>query len=420
MDQAGQRDEIAYVLFRYPISTQTFLMRELLELESHGYCLHIYSLEPPDETDRECKPPVNASVTYLSRLDRAGWFQVIRNHAWCCLRHPVRYPRALIHTIRSQDHRHRLGFFAAASIARSLARHPTTGRVHAYFAAEDASAALIAHWLTGLPFSFVAHASDLFASPSVLCDKVKEASFVVTISEFNRTFIGQRCNAKWLHKIHVVRQGLDLEQFNSVYHARLQKSRVPNNQPFSILTVARLVTKKGHAYLAEALALLRDRGVDFRWTVVGDGPEYARLTQIVQTRELADRVHFVGQVPFTHVLNLLHDADCFVLPCIWAHETLADGIPAVLVEAMAAGLPVISTPVSGIPELIHDGTSGLLVEQKNSEALAIAIQALMSDADLRERLAAAGRARVVEDWDIASTTRTLRALFGESDAGIST
>jgi glycosyltransferase involved in cell wall biosynthesis len=205
-------------------------------------------------------------------------------------------------------------------------------------------------------------------------------------------------------KMHIVHCGVDPDKFTPVSQKSLNKVPI-------ILFVAQLTEKKGTPFLVKACKILKDNCLDFRCTIVGDGPQKPLIKELIKSNKLEDNVQLAGRVFQEELKSYLADADIFVLPCIQKDDGEMDGIPVVLMEAMAMQLPVVSTPISGIPELINDGQNGLLVEQKNPQALAEALQQLCLDTKLRKKLGQKGREKVIKDFNINKTARKLKTLF---------
>ena len=411
----SRKYEIAYVIMDYPSLSHTFVAREVQQLQRHGLRIHFYSFQRVEEGQQQPQyADIRAGVTCLPRWREVDWFSTLIVHLWYFLKFPVQYVRILVYVIRKRNRQHRHAFFAAPFLIRSLLARPTVKHVHAYFADKEASFALIVHQFVGLPFSLAAHSYDVLTSPEILPDKIRAADFVVAISEYNRQVIIERCGPEVTNKVHVIRCGLDPKEFESIRLARHATSSREVNSPVSILTVARLAPKKGHFYLIEALALLKMKGQKFHWTVAGDGPSRETLVRLVHERGIQAQVTFVGGVKSPQVKDLLRQTDIFVLPCVWATSVMVDGIPVALMEAMAAGVPVISTTVSGIPELITHRVDGFLVPPENAEELALAIQVLSDDNDLRERFTRNGAQKIAEEYALDQNVQKLAMLFEAS------
>jgi glycosyltransferase involved in cell wall biosynthesis len=259
-----------------------------------------------------------------------------------------------------------------------------------------------------VPFSFTAHARDIFeyAEPHCLQDKVRSAKAVVAISEHGRQRVLDLVGADLASRVQVIRNGIDLSYFG-------ERDAEPEG-PLRLLAVSRLVEKKGIDVLLRSAALLVHRGIDVRCQVVGDGPLRASLEATADWLGIADRVELAGSLDAGGVLAAYKEASIVVLPCRMDSNGDQDGLPVSLVEAMAVGVPVVSTRVSGIPELIEDGVSGLLVNPDDTKGLADAIESIHSDAALRRRLSKGGR-RVAESYDRVRTTGQLTGAIGLAD-----
>jgi glycosyltransferase involved in cell wall biosynthesis len=267
---------------------------------------------------------------------------------------------------------------------------------------------MLASMLTGVPFSFSAHARDIYnnASPQLLREKIARAELITTCTRANAEYLGALAPPLPQDKIVVAYHGVNIEKF-----AYAQPADSPGVIP-TILTAARLVEKKGLDDLLRACALLRGKGVSFRCIVIGEGPERRRLELQRRALGLDGVVDLPGACVQEELVARYRAATVFVLPCKVLPNGDRDGIPNVIAEAMASGVPVVSTKVSGVPELIESGTSGLLVPPGNTTELSSAIELLLRDADLRARLARNARARVEADFDSVACARALAARFG--------
>jgi len=402
------KPRIAYWVSRFPKTSETFIVDELIALEEAGVDVSLYALAagrgarvgPEAEVlDARC----NRLATFSPKLAvEAGrwllraplrlvglWGEVVIRHA--------RSPRALARAVVAVAH----AVAHAAPMERAGVSH-----VHAHWATHTALAAWAIHRLTGLSYSFTAHADDIYVERPMLEQKVRDAAFVVTISDFNRRFLEQRVAASSDTPIEVVRCGVDADAF--------PPSAGPDEgERFTIVCVARLEAKKGHADLLDACGRLVDRGVALRCRLIGDGAERAALTARARALGLADQVEFLGARPRSDVRAAIAGAHVVVISSVVDPSGRADGIPVALMEAMATSRPVVSTRVTGIPELVEDGVSGLLVPPGDPAALADAIERLRTDPVLAHRLAQAGRERVRGDYDLHRNVRRLRDLFVE-------
>jgi glycosyltransferase involved in cell wall biosynthesis len=259
--------------------------------------------------------------------------------------------------------------------------------------------------ISGVPFSFTAHARDIFeyADPRGLQDKVRAAAAVVAISEHGRRHVLDLVGADLAPRVQLIRNGIDLTYFRP-------RGGEPDG-PLRLLAVSRLVEKKGIDVLLRSAALLLQRGHDVRCQVVGDGPLRPSIVALADSLGITDRVELSGSLDASGVLAAYDEASVVVLPCRMDSNGDQDGLPVSLVEAMAVGVPVVSTLVSGIPELIEDGVSGLLVGPDDPTALAAAIERIHCDGDLRRSMSKAGRL-VAETYDRVHTTEQLIGALG--------
>ena len=338
-----------------------------------------------------------------------SWLGFFLAHLYFFCTRPHKYLGALFFVLsakgQSAKNRRRVFFhfcdavYLALEMKRQGIRH-----IHAQFAINAATIALVASRLLNITFSFTAH-NSFFTDRVILREKVSEAQFIIAISEFTRQFLIRLVpGVGAADKIHVVHCGLSPDDF-----APLDPKPV-NDVPI-LLFVSHLVERKGAPVLVKACEILVERDVGFRCVIVGDGPQRTLLEQLVEQYNLQEVVELAGVVFQEHLKEYLARADVFVLPCITASNGDMDGIPVALMEAMAMAIPTVSTTVSGIPELIEDGVSGLLVPEKDAVALADALQRLFQDDELCARLGKNGRQKVIREFDIDKSTTQLAALF---------
>jgi colanic acid/amylovoran biosynthesis glycosyltransferase len=395
---------VAYLVSRFPKLSETFIVDEILALERLGVEVALYSLartrEPVAHPEaralaHRCRiaSPLApalwlAQLAWLARAPRALlgiWSRVLLEH-W-------RSPRLLARSIAA---------LLFASLHALHMQRSGIAHVHAHWATHPALAAWVVHRLTGLPYSFTAHADDLFVQQSMLREKARRAAFVVAISEYNRRFLVDRLGAA-APQIEVVHCG--------VATAALRPRPDTEGAPFRIACVARLEEKKGQARLVDACAALARRGVDFYCDLVGEGRDRMALSIQIAALGLSDRVVLHGPQPRARVLEIISAADAVVLPGIVTATGRRDGIPVALMEAMALARAVVASPVSGVPELVEHERSGLLVDPEDVESLADALARLAGDAALRARLGAAGRRRIEADFELDRSAARLSELF---------
>ena len=397
---------VAYLIKMYPRFSETFILAELLELERQGATLQVFSLKKPDDGIFHADVArLRARVTYLpeSPLLDPGSFAAA--HRELLAADPRRYARALGAALRRGRAATLKHFLQAGWIAVRL-RRAGIAHVHAHFASGPAAVALHLHRLTGITYSFTAHAKDIYIQDvdrEELAAKLRAARFAVTVSDYNREHLSRLAGGGRLVRIY---NGLDLERF-------APNGAAPEEPPL-VLAVGRLIEKKGFADLVEACARLRDEGRRFRCRIVGKGELRGALRRRIAELGLEDVVELAGPLPREALLELYPRASVLVAPSVVGADGNRDGLPTVLIEAMALGVPVVSTDVTGIPELVEDGRTGLLVAQHDPAALAAAIGRLLADSAGAAALAAAGRERVQRRFDLRANVAQLRELLEEA------
>ena len=283
-----------------------------------------------------------------------------------------------------------------------------TDLIHANFVWLEAVAADVASRLTGIPYSIRPHAFGLFGrNRSLVRRQLERADKIVTVSNFHREYIAELSPTLASRAVEVIHCAVDTSDWASMTR--------PSRAPFSILSIGRPIPKKGLEHLLEACQVLRSRSGDFRCTIVaGESKLAQRLMERATELDLDDVLTFAPRISQDEVRELMAGADAFVLPCVVAPNGDRDGIPVVLMEAMATELPVVSTAVSGIPELVIDGVTGLVVPERNAEELAEALERLMDDPDLRRELGKRGRQHVIAEFQDDQTVRELAAAMAEA------
>jgi len=381
---------VAYMLDGFPIATETFIVQEILELKKRGLNIHIYA------RDRVGEIPYNSLTHSESRrlVDETCYLNpyamVIKKkalHLLALLRHPARYLRTLYYSYR-QGGETFIAFKSAPLYIRDM-RSRNIEHIHAHFARRACTFSMLISMITGIPYSFSAHANDIYASDAMeIGDHIRAAQFVVTCTAFNQEYLSKRYGSTARDKVHLNYHGVDTQKFTP--------SGKNTNDRISILSIGRLVEKKGFIYLIKAISILRKSPeVDVSATIIGDGPQMETLTALVRDLHLENVVRLTGAMPQDEVREYLDRSDLFVLPSYVAEDGDRDGIPNVILEAMSMGLPVICTSVSGILEVISDGIDGVLVEPCNVKEIAKAIDALCGDEFLRTRLGDNARRKMV-------------------------
>lgn len=397
---------VAYVMSAFPTVTETFILFEILELERTGVRIEIFPLRP---TGEETSHPEASPLAARARYARLASPSTLSAQLHWLRRDPRAYLATWGRALRGNARSRRFLVRAvavvplAARFAREMERLGIT-HVHAHWATHPALAANVVHRLTGLPYSFTAHAHDIYIDRSMLEEKIHEASFVVTISDFNRRMLGDLYGRWAADKTSVIRCGVDLSAFTP------REPRGPR-EPFTVSCIAGLREKKGQLHLLEAVGILRAEGRPVRCLLVGDGEMRGTIEARAAELGLADDVVLMGHRSREEVSATLRDSDAMVLPSVTTADGDMEGIPVALMEALASEVPVVASSLSGIPELVRDGETGLLAPEGDATALAAAIRRLRDDPQEAARMAAAGRERVLEAYDLERNAAELRRMI---------
>lgn len=396
-----RRMRIAYIMSRFPTLTETFILNEMLAMESMGVDVELYPLLRERQT--------------VLHPDTERWMRRAHYHSF------ISWPivRANLHFLRHRPRTYlclwsevlgktwgsanffigALGIFPKSVRFAYEMQRCGVEHVHAHFATHPTVAALIIHRLTGIPFSFTGHGSDVHVERRMLDTKVEAATFAVAVSEFNRGLMLDECGPEAAPKIHILHCGVDTDTFSPGPRPR-------NGRPLRIVCVAALDEPKGHTYLIEACRMLHERGMAFRCHLIGEGPFRREIEACIAHAELRGRVHLHGGLPAPSVASMLRRADVAVLASQPVNNRF-EGIPVALMEAMSCALPVVATSVGGIPELVEHERTGLVVPPGDAAAIADALQRMADDRTLREEFGRCGRERVLSEFDLHANARKL-------------
>ncbi|PLL13608.1 colanic acid biosynthesis glycosyltransferase WcaL [Tabrizicola sp. TH137] len=388
---------IGYVVKRFPRFSETFILNEVLALEAQGISVEVFSLlDPPDEPRHARLADLRAPVTRLADTPAPPVLPATGDAALFAGTPPLAAARLMA----------KAGRVAEAAQARGL------HHLHAHFASDAASVALLAGRAAGLTFSMTAHARDIYhdyidpqTDAAKRRAKLMAADFTVTVSDFNLRHMRTLC-PEAAPRIHRLYNGIDLAAFHP---APVQRA-----VPGRILAIGRLVEKKGFADLIAACALLQAQGRAFDCRIIGDGPLRAPLTDQIAALGLQGKVQLLGPMPQEHLAAALEEASLVTLPCIITPDGDRDGLPTVLLEAMAKALPVVTTTVTGGPEIVADGITGLLVPPGSPAALATALGSLIDDPARAQRMGRLGRQRAESLFDLRASSATLAGLFAKA------
>jgi len=405
MTQFVRRKKVSYLLNAFPKLSETFILNEIWELKKKGVSVFVAAVGRSNEEIVHAKAEAIANeVNYVGELCRK---RKLENVMLVGFLHPLR----LIQTAAFIRNRYRKGkrwklqqaLYLGGELIRNGVKH-----VHAHFAMEAAEQAMLASLSTGIPYSMHPHALDIYVRPKMLKDKMRFAKFVSTPCEFNKRYLLDFFPGYPEKRVVVVRLGIDLDMFAPNENGTREKG---SKDELSILSVARLMEKKGIIYLLEAIKSLSVDGIRAKATIVGEGPEYERLSTFIAENSLESLVDLLGSRTSDYVKELFDKSDVFVLPCIVAKNGDQDATPTAILEAMAMKVPVISTAVTGIPEIISDAC-GFVIPEKDTVSLTAAIKrvAQMSDSE-QKAMGEAGRKFVEENCNIRTQADKLVKLF---------
>ena len=409
MQNTSSPRKIGYLLKTFPKLSETFILNEIVQVEKLGTPLHIFSIKRPPEQEKVHPGvyQVQADVTYLATIGRRkNIFDsafVALDHLQLFLRNPIGYIGALRFHFGPARGKRLKEFIQAGFLTRALERRGIT-HLHAHFANVPTTIAELVRRLSSISYSFTAHAKDIYLSPKAeLTRKMRDAEFVLTCTGYNREYL----EAINIHStpIHLAYHGVDLERFLNLNQRRHTEDTL------HIVSVGRFCEKKGFNYLIEACRHLKARGLAFRCSIVGWGPLRDSMAAQIAELSLQAEVQLCHEMTQNQLIDFYQTGDIFVLPCILTDDGDRDGIPNVLLEAMAMQLPAVSTEVSGIPELIEHMESGLLVAEKDAAALADALQLLLERPDLRTQFGQRGRAKVMDQFELKRSASRVQSFL---------
>ena len=401
-----QRRRIAYLVSKYPDFSHTFILREVLALRGSGIEIDIASINqgPPSQKLTQIERNESASTFYVKQ---SGLMGVVRAKLWLLMNHPAGLVRGGIFALKLAGGNlpqalRCLFYFAEAMILAKWMHERSVTHLHVHFATPAATVAMILTQIAPVTLSITVHGPDEFydVSSYYLAQKIEASKFIVCISFFAQSQLMKLAPGSQWSKFSVARLGVDTSQF-------LPQAQRALPQRFQILCVGRLVPAKGQRILIEAIAQLVHAGHPVCLELVGDGPDRRELEAMVRARRLHEFVNFAGAVNQDQIKDFYRQADIFAL------ASFAEGIPVVLMEAMAMEIPCVATRIAGIPELIENGVSGLLVSPSDIVGMADAIARLMASPELRQSLGAAGRLRVQQEYELSRNTAQLSTIFAE-------
>jgi colanic acid/amylovoran biosynthesis glycosyltransferase len=401
---------VGFVVKRYPRYSETFIVREILAHEQAQLAIDIFALRPPnDGSFQDLIARVRAPVHYLY-LPAEGLIAedlaaatLTVSYFWRALAEASELMPGLWAALAEGRHEEPRHVYQAVMLAREV-RQRGIHHLHAPFANDPATVARLAARFAGVSYSFTARAKDIFhesVQPDDLRKKLRDAAGVVTVSDYHLDYL-RLTYGPLAARVQRIYNGLDLDEF---------PYETPRDRPARIVAVGRLIEKKGFADLIDACAVLARRGCAFSCRIIGNGVLKADLRAQLERLGLQGRVELVGPRPQCEVVKEVQSAAVLAAPCIVSKDGDRDGLPNVIQEALALGTPVVSTDVTGIPEVVRDGETGLQVPQQDPSALATALERLLMDRELRVELASRARRFMEAEFDIHRNTARRRAIF---------
>jgi len=406
----NERKRVAYLLKTYPRFSETFVLNEILGTERLGLEIEIFSLRrPSNEPVHPEVADVKAPVRYIPSLSWPLWppglALLLFSHLVLLLAAPRRYFAAARFHFGAGSGPRLKDFLQAGYLATALNRGKFT-HLHAHFANVPTTVAEIVNRLTGIPYSFTAHAKDIYLTPAAeLARKIKGAECVLTCTAYNQRYLAGLADQHTA--VHLAYHGVDVSRFR----APREEDSPRNGETPLILSVARFCEKKGLEFLIEACRILADRGFHFQCQIVGYGALQNKLEKMIVNLDLQSKVFLPGRMTQGQLAALYPRASLFVLPCLVTEDGDRDGIPNVLIEAMVCEVPVISTEVAGVPELVEHQKNGLLVEQRDAHALGDAMGLLLSSPAVADYLARNGRETALHRFTQEASARRVYSIL---------
>lgn len=408
---------VGYLLRSYPRLSQTFILNEVLALEKLGVAVHIFAVTHPHEAIVQAQvAEVQAPVAYLEVAQQRRWWVILWEHLLTLLLAPYRYLSTLVYLLYHRDFdegytasTRLVCFLQAVYLTGLLRRMRRQGQpidhLHAHFAHDPTLIAYLVQRLTGIGFTFTAHARDIYQIPKpVLGERIRAAGAVITCCATNIDYLKAVSAATDHAKLRVIHNGVNLQEFQPPTTSR--NAAIP-----LILSASRLVEKKGYPDLLHAYQRLKAAGYCFRSVIYGEGPLEKPLAALIDELGLQAEVQLAGACTQRELSQLLTQADIFAMTPIVTADGDRDGVPTVLVEAMACGVPVVSTTVAGVPELVTHEQNGLLTAPHDIDGITAALATLLDDTAKRHQLGCAARNTVVEQFDLHAGAYQLAQLY---------
>lgn len=403
------RPKLGYIVSRFPHLPETFILREIIELEKMGWSISLYPLISQHQAVMH-----RDASKWVRRSKKAALFAptVWIANVKTLLHSPGRYLKTWARMVRSN-------LSSLNLLVRALVLFPKSvwmaeqmekegiGHIHAHYATHPALAAWIIHQLTGIGYSVTIHAHDIFVRRAMLAKKIQDATFIVAISDFNRDFILRELG-QWVRpKIHVIHCGISPEQ----YLPRKANGSCAVQGTFKLVTIGSLQPYKGQEVLIHACKRLVERGIPVHCEIIGEGALREKLDGTIKDCGLTGKVTLIGAMTQEDIAKRLPEADCYVQPSIITPNGKMEGIPLALMEAMASGVPVVASNLSGIPELVSQGKTGFLVPPEDDAALADQLERIYTGVEAVQQITRDGRETVQNQYNLTIQVHLLASLF---------
>ena len=400
---------VAYLLKMFPRLSETFILNEVLELERQGVHVDVFSLMAPgDGRFHGNLSQLKLSIQYTPReKPESLWRKIWQLEPG--LAPPMNRWADAVEFIQRHQIPKDLDMLLRALIIGAKAKSTGVQHIHAHFATISTRMAALVNILYDIPFSFTCHAKDIFRETVdrvLFRDLVELSSFAITVSDFNKNYIIENTPGVDAEKVIRLYNGINLDFFSP-------SETAPSCDPIQIISVGRLVPKKGFDHLLNALAILKGKGFRFKTTIVGDGDEEDRLQALSKQLQLDADVEFTGALPIEEVNRLCSSSSLMALGCVPDSDGNMDALPTVLLEALGLDLPIVTTTLTGCPEIVGDD-SGMLVEPANPEALAGAIESVTEKIRSGDLVKGTARKRAQRLFDLSTNVATLRGYFEQS------
>lgn len=402
---------LGYILKGYPRISETFISNEILLLEQLGFKITLFPMRHPRENFcHDSVKKIQAEIHYLPTHLFRNFFKLLVPNILLAIKNPQQYSKAFSIALKRFSRTRKTATFkhlfqAGYMVNNHLLKSTEISHLHGHFAHSPTSVTMFASLLSGIPFSFTAHAKDIYTSNrEQLKEKISKACFVATCTRYNARYL-EGIAGSVDTPIHCIYHGIDTSLFSS------DGARINSTPPYNLLTVARLTEKKGLPTIYNALATLKKQGVSFTHTLIGDGDDREAILALIAELKLKENCLWLGTQTHDEVLQQFKKSDLFILGCEIAKNGDRDGIPNVLVESLAMGVPAISTNVSAIPELLLNRKTGLVVEPSNSDEMARGILHLLENSTLRQKVIKEGQSYVREEFNNKELITKLGHIF---------